>query len=59
MLTIAVRTLARVTDDGAETFGDMHWDADSDTECPECHHQSTLAAFTAADAPPSITNAEE
>ena len=57
--TIEVRTLAHVTDDGAETFGDMHWDANSFVECLECHHQATLAAFQAADAPTSTTNEEE
>jgi DNA-directed RNA polymerase subunit RPC12/RpoP len=44
-LTIAVSTLADVTDDGAETFGDMHWDDASFTECPECGHRGALGEF--------------
>ena len=58
-LTIEVTTLARVTDDGAEAFGDMHWDANSFAECPQCHHEGTLAAFTAADSLPSTTTTKE
>jgi hypothetical protein len=45
MLYIAVRTLAVVTDDGAETYGDMEWDGDSYAECPECRRSGTLAGF--------------
>lgn len=59
MFTIAARTLAVVTDDGAETFGDMEWDADSYAECPECGHQATVAAFLAPDGPISSTTPEE
>jgi ribosomal protein S27E len=42
---IETRTLAVVTDDGAETFGDMEWDADSYAECPECKHRGTVGQF--------------
>jgi DNA-directed RNA polymerase subunit RPC12/RpoP len=42
---IEARTLAEVTDDGAETFGDMEWDADSYAECPECGHHGTVGEF--------------
>lgn len=42
---IQVRTLANVTDDGAETFGDMEWDDSSYAECPECGRHGTLADF--------------
>ena len=42
---IAVTTMANVTDDGAETFGDMEWDAASFTECPECRHCGSLNEF--------------
>jgi len=42
---IAVETLATVTDDGAETFGDMEWDDDSFTRCPECDYWGRLAKF--------------
>lgn len=44
-INIAVKTLAVVTDQGAETFGDMDWGEDSYAECPECHHRSTVAGF--------------
>lgn len=45
MIHIEARTLAVVTDDGAETFGDMEWDGDSYAECPDCHHRGTLKGF--------------
>ena len=44
-LYIEVKTLAVVSDDGAETFGDMEWGAGSYAECPECRHSGKLAAF--------------
>jgi DNA-directed RNA polymerase subunit RPC12/RpoP len=44
-LIVAVRSLAEVTDDGAETFGDMEWDEGSYAECPECGHQGALGEF--------------
>jgi len=58
MLTIEARVLAVVTDDGAETFGDMEWNARSYAECPECGHQETLAAFQAPATHPSTTREE-
>jgi DNA-directed RNA polymerase subunit RPC12/RpoP len=45
LIYIETTTLAAVTDDGAETFGDMEWDADSYAECPECGHRSILGEF--------------
>jgi DNA-directed RNA polymerase subunit RPC12/RpoP len=42
---IGVKTLAEVTDEGAETFGDMEWDGDSYAECPDCRHSGTLDGF--------------
>lgn len=45
MVYIEARTLAVVTDDGAETFGDMEWDSDSYAECPDCQHRCTLKEF--------------
>ncbi len=42
---IQVSTLAVVTDDGAETYGDMEWDDSSYAECPECRRHGTLAKF--------------
>ena len=45
MIYIGARTLAVVTDEGAETFGDMEWDASSYAECPACRHRGTLGEF--------------
>jgi ribosomal protein S27AE len=42
---IAVGTLAEVTDDGAETFGNLEWDDASFTECPDCGQCGVLAEF--------------
>ena len=42
---IDVKALAVVTDDGAETFGDMEWDDGSYTECSECGHHGSLGEF--------------
>lgn len=44
-LIIAVHCLADVTDDGAETFGDLEWDAGSYARCPACGHDGTLTEF--------------
>ncbi len=54
IINVEVRILAAVTDDGAETFGDMEWDGSSFAECPECEHRGTLAEFR-ADSPESDT----
>ena len=45
MFYIKSATLAVVTDEGAETFGDVHWDSASTTECPECQHRDALFGF--------------
>jgi hypothetical protein len=45
MIYIEARTMAAVTDDGSETFGDMEWDASSYTECPDCGRSGTLSEF--------------
>lgn len=50
-LTIEVRTLAHVTDDGAETFGHLEWDDASYAACPGCGHHGTLAAFRSHSTP--------
>ncbi len=42
--SIACTTLAEVTDDGAEA-GDMEWDDDSLTVCPECGRCGKLKEF--------------
>ena len=43
---IEVRTSANVTDDGAETFGDMFWDERSFIKCKHCEAGGTIAEFT-------------
>lgn len=58
VIHIDVRVLARVTDDGAETFGDIEWDGDSFTECPQCEHRGTLAEFRVRNANPDSTTEE-
>jgi hypothetical protein len=42
---IEVTTMASVTDDGAETCGDMEWSATSFTECTACHRHGSLNEF--------------
>src|SRR6267142_6278220 len=49
---IEVKTRANVTDGGAETFGDMHWDERSFIECKNCQTGGTVDEFT-REAPPS------
>jgi DNA-directed RNA polymerase subunit RPC12/RpoP len=58
MISIEARTLAAVTDDGAETSGDMEWDADSYAECPYCQHRGTLGEFRTAPTIEPSTNEE-
>jgi hypothetical protein len=48
-IVIAVSSLAEVTDDGGETFGDMEWDGDSYTKCPKCGCQGKLREFRLPD----------
>src|SRR5437870_4002767 len=43
---IEVKTRANVTDEGAETFGDMFWDERSFIECKNCETGGTVAEFT-------------
>jgi Zn ribbon nucleic-acid-binding protein len=44
-LHIETRAMADVTDDGAETFGDMEWNDESSARCPACGHGATLQKF--------------
>ena len=44
-LKIAVTALAHVTDDGAETFGDLEWDDQSFAACPACGREGKLGEF--------------
>jgi DNA-directed RNA polymerase subunit RPC12/RpoP len=53
---IGVKTLAEVTDDGAETYGDMEWNSDSYAECPDCQHRGTLGEFRIDHATESSTS---
>lgn len=45
---IAARTIATVTDDGTEDYGDMEWDDDSYAECAACLRHGTLKDFREA-----------
>jgi hypothetical protein len=42
---IAAKTIATVTADGTEDYGDMEWDDDSYAECTRCHRDGTLRDF--------------
>jgi hypothetical protein len=42
---LAAKTIAIVTDDGVEDYGDMEWDNDSYAECPQCLRHGTLKDF--------------
>ena len=59
MIYIEARTLAAVTDDGAETFGDLEWNADSYAECPVCHHRGTLREFRVVTTSKSSTSTDK
>lgn len=56
---LEAKTLAEVTDYGAETFGDMTWDDDSYAECPECEHRGTLGEFRIESADQTTTQTRE
>lgn len=56
---IEVTTLAVVTDDGAETYGDMAWDEGSYAECPACHYCGRLKEFRVESATGSTTSNEK
>ena len=43
---IEVKTRANVTDNGAETFGDMYWDERSFIECKNCQTGGIVDEFT-------------
>jgi len=42
---IGTQTLATVTDDGVEDYGDMEWDHDSYAECTQCGKSGVLSDF--------------
>jgi hypothetical protein len=48
---IAAKTIATVTDDGVDDYGDMEWDDDSYAECGECCRHGTLKDFTVGNGP--------
>ena len=56
---IEARTLAVVTDNGAETFGDMEWGGESYAECPECRHHGTVEEFRIGPEKVNATQARE
>lgn len=45
VLQIHGETLFRVVDDGTESHGDVEWDQDAYTRCPECGHEGKLQDF--------------
>lgn len=51
-LDVAVKTFARLTDDGTDAFesadGDHEWDDTSAIVCRECGHAGTVLQFKAA-----------
>lgn len=55
-LIIEAKTLAAVTDDGAEAFGDMEWDESSFAQCPECKHHGCLREFRTPCEPSELTD---
>lgn len=59
IVNIEIKSLAAVTDEGAETFGDMEWDGDSFAECPECDYCGTLAEFRTEATNHDSTNEEK
>jgi hypothetical protein len=59
MIYIEAKTLAVVTDDGAETLGDMEWDDGRFAECPECRHHGTVAEFRISNASENATPTTE
>ena len=42
----AARTIATVTDDGVDDYGDMEWDDESYAECAACLRHGTLKDFS-------------
>lgn len=48
-LVIAGNSFFEVTDDGTESHGDVEWDNNSATRCPECHFAGLLKQFDGRD----------
>lgn len=44
-LIIEVASLASITDQGTDVFGDIQWYDSSYCECPDCWHRGTVADF--------------
>jgi len=57
LFRIAAKTIAIVTDDGVEDYGDMEWGDDSYAECAQCHRHGTLKDFEATS--PSASEPEQ
>ena len=52
-------TLAAVTDDGAEAYGDMEWDDERRAECAECRHAGRFGEFHLPHSTPISTQLKE
>ena len=55
-LVIEVASLASVTDEGTDIFGDVQWHSTSYCECPGCWHRGTVADFHSNGQDESSTN---
>lgn len=54
-LIVEISTLAMLTDDGTEVFGEQYWGDASVCRCPICHHHARVADF-AIDEPDPVSN---
>ena len=48
-LIVEISTLAHLSAEGTEPFGDQYWGQSSACRCPQCDYHATVAAFAAAD----------
>lgn len=55
-LIVELVTLADLTSEGTEPFGDQYWGDASACRCPSCNHHATVADFAADDEPVSNDN---
>ena len=48
-LIVEISTLAHLSAEGTEPFGDQYWGPSSVCRCPQCDYHATIASFAAAD----------
>lgn len=48
-LIVEISTLAHLSTEGTEPFGDQYWGPSSACRCPQCDYHATVADFAAAD----------